>query len=104
MKNITTKGSFNNSKFDGNTNIAGNNVSQNIVGGSQFTEELEEIKKKIAQLNERKADAECFYEDLKESIEKKDEKGARKYLERLSGILGNMSALITIGTALKGTL
>ncbi|WP_370225308.1 hypothetical protein [Cytobacillus sp.] len=99
MSSRSIKGSFNNSNFDGNTNIQSDNNTQiqNITKDESekaFQELFAEIK--AISNEDSREQAEMNAESLQEALDTGDTKKGQRLIKLLKGTIGTTASLVTI--------
>lgn len=101
MNSNNNVGNISGSNIGDNVAIGSSNINQTkIVNNDELTKIYSELQKEIDLISNEseKADANYFLNDLKNSVESKDENKSKYLFGKLRGILGDTSAIVTIGT------
>lgn len=101
MSQRKVEGSFNNSSFNGNTNIQGDHLEQNqLINEQRFEEAFQRLFEEIEAIKDssQREQANYFAQELKSALEKQDKDKGKKLIGFLKGTLGNVSSLMTIAS------
>jgi hypothetical protein len=97
--NRTIKGSFNDSKFDGNINIQSDNNTQTYsITKEEVNDAFGQLFNKIKEIQDelQRTQAQINAQTLQEAVNTKDTNKAKPLLTLLKGTIGTVASLATI--------